>query len=212
MKVVSLLTQKGGTGKTTLAASIGVAAYEQGDRVFLIDMDQQRSLVGWSRRRTQETPSVDYITPDKLSRAIETLYRNDYSIVIIDTAGSDSAASAAAIKASDLCLIPARPSVLDIEASRPTIESLARLQRQFAFVLNQAPVGRTTRPLDASRALGLLGVLAPVIVAQRSDHMDAIALGLGVTEFNHGGKAAKEVRDLWIWVRKRIEAEAHGKT
>ena len=210
MKVLGLMTQKGGTGKTTLAASLGVVAHEMGERVFLIDMDPQGSLTAWSARRSAEQPPVDKIAPDKLASAIGTLAKQGYSLVIIDTAGIDSAATSAAMHAAGLCLIPARPSALDIEAARPTIGALSRLQRPFAFVLNQAPVGRTNRPLDASRALGLLGVLAPTLIAQRSDHMDAIALGMGVTEFNPTGKAAEEVRQLWAWANKRMEGERHG--
>ncbi len=210
MKVLSLMTQKGGTGKSTLAASLGVAAHEAGERTFLIDMDPQGSLMSWGSRRAAEQPPVDRITPDKLASAIAALAKQDYSLVVIDTAGIDSAATSAAMQISNLCLIPARPSALDIEAARPTIGALSRLQRSFAFVLNQAPVGRTNRPLDASRALGLLGVLAPTLIAQRSDHMDAVALGMGVTEFNPTGKAAEEVRQLWAWANKRMEGERHG--
>lgn len=210
MKVLGLMTQKGGTGKTTLAASLGVVAHELGERVFLIDMDPQGSLMSWSSRRSAEQPPVDRITPDKLASAIAALAKQDYSLVVIDTAGIDSAATSAAMQISNLCLIPARPSALDIEAARPTIGALSRLQRPFAFVLNQAPAGRTNRPLDASRALGLLGVLAPTMIAQRSDHMDAVALGMGVTEFNPTGKAAEEVRQLWAWANKRMEGERHG--
>ena len=114
------------------------------------------------------------------------------------------------MQVASLCLVPARPSALDIEASRPTIGALSRLQKPFAFVLNQCPVGRTNRPLDASRALGLLGVLAPTMIAQRSDHMDAIALGQGVTEYNPAGKAAEEIRLLWAWVNKKMEGPRHG--
>jgi chromosome partitioning protein len=210
MKVLSFMTQKGGTGKTTLAASIGVVAQEMGERVFLIDMDPQSSLMGWSARRSAEAPPVDRITPDKLAAAIGTLLKQGYTLVLIDTAGIDSTATSVAMQASSLCLIPARPSALDIEAARPTIGALTRLQRPFAFVLNQCPAGRTNRPLDASKALGLLGVLAPITIAQRSDHLDAVALGMGVTEFNPTGKAADEVRQLWAWADKRMETNRNG--
>lgn len=210
MKVLSLMTQKGGTGKTTLAASLGVAAHEAGERAFLIDMDPQGSLMAWSGRRAADEPPVDRITPDKLGSAIGALAKQGYSLVVIDTAGIDSAATAAAMQVANLCLVPSRPSALDIEATRPTIGALSRLQRPFAFILNQSPAGRTSRPLDASRALGLLGVLAPIMIAQRSDHMDAIALGMGVTEFNPTGKAADEVRQLWSWAHKRMEGGSNG--
>lgn len=210
MKVLGFMTQKGGTGKTTLAASIGVVAQEMGERVFLIDMDPQGSLTSWSARRQADEPQVDKVSPDKLAGAISALAKQNYSLVVIDTAGIDSTATAAAMQVASLCLVPARPSALDIEASRPTIGALSRLQKPFAFVLNQCPTGRTSRPVDASKALGLLGVLAPTMIAQRSDHLDAVALGQGVTEYNPVGKAAEEIRLLWIWANKKMEGSHHG--
>lgn len=211
MKVLGFMTQKGGTGKTTLAASVAVAAQQDGERVFLIDLDPQGSLTNWGERREAETPPVDKIAPANLASAIHALAESGYTLAIVDTAGIDSAATAAAMQVATLALIPARPSALDIEAARPTMGTLSRLQRPFAFVINQIPTGRTSRPLDASRALGLLGVLSPVMVAQRADHLDAIALGLGVTEFQPSGKAAEEVRQLWAWAKKRMEGKDHGK-
>jgi chromosome partitioning protein len=89
---------------------------------------------------------------------------------------------------------------------------VTRLNRPYAFVLNQCPVGRTTRPADASRALSLLGVLALPFIAQRTDHQDAIGLGLGVTELDRAGKAAEEINALWGWVKRRIEGATSGKT
>jgi chromosome partitioning protein len=210
MKVLAFMTQKGGTGKTTLAASVAVAAQEDGERVFLIDLDPQGSLTSWGDRREAETPPVDKVAPAKFPSAIQALANTGYTLAIVDTAGMDSAATAAAMQAATLSLIPARPSALDIEAARPTVSALSRLQRPFAFVINQTPTGRTSRPLDASRALNLLGVLSPVMLAQRADHLDAIALGLGVTEFQPAGKAADEVRQLWAWAKKRMEGKKDG--
>lgn len=206
MKTVAFVNQKGGVGKTSLAASLAVAAQEAGERVFVVDLDPQGSLMGWAGRRQADTPAVDRITPDKLPAALSALRVEGYTIIVIDTPGLDSAGTSVAMSLADLCIIPARASVLDIEASRSTLAALSRLGRPYAFVLNCAPVGRTNRPLDAARALTLMGVLSAVSIAMRSDHMDAIALGLGVTEFNTTGKAADEIRQLWAWIVKRLGA------
>lgn len=210
MKVIAFMTQKGGAGKTTLAASLGIAAHQDGERVYLIDLDPQGSLASWGERREAEEPPVDKIGPDKLSAALMGLERAGYTLAVIDTQGVDTAATAAAMRAADLSLIPARPSALDIEASRPTMAALSRLSRPFAFVLNQCPPGRNARPQDASKALSLLGVLALPFVGQRADHQDAIARGLGVTEHDPQGKAADEVRQLWQWVNRKVEGKANG--
>ena len=205
------MTQKGGCGKTTLAASIAVAAQESGEKVFVIDMDPQGTMVSWGDRRQADEPAVDRITPDKLAAALKGLEGAGYTLAVIDTQGVDTAATAAAMRVADLSLIPARPSALDIEAARPTMGALSRLGRPYAFVLNQCPVGRTSRPSDASKALSLLGVLAQPFVAQRADHQDAIGLGLGVTELDPNGKAAEEINQLWHWAKRRMEGASHGK-
>ena len=51
MRTITLVTQKGGTGKTTLASSLALAAIEAGETVALFDLDPQKSLVGWGDKR-----------------------------------------------------------------------------------------------------------------------------------------------------------------
>jgi chromosome partitioning protein len=205
MKVISFVTQKGGAGKTTLAASFAVAAQEAGERVFVIDMDAQGSMMAWSKRRQAEEPAVDKIDPAKLPAALAGLEKHGFSLVVIDTAGDDSPAVSAAMTASDLALIPSRPSLLDIDAAKPTVAALTRLGRRFAFVLNACSPSRAPRNTDAAKALSLFNVLAQPFIMQRADHVDAIPLGLGVTERDPKGKAADEVRTLWTWTKKALK-------
>ena len=205
MKTIAFITAKGGPGKSTLAASIAVAAQESGEKVYLIDLDPQESLYKWGQRREADEPAVDKITADKLQAAVASIKKAGYTLAIIDTA-----ANSAAMAVADMCLVPSRPSMLDIEAARPTVSSLLRMKRKFAFVLNQCPTGRTLRPTDASRALGMMGGLALPFIGQRADHMDAIALGQGVTERDPSGKAADEVRNLWGWIKNQMEKKTNG--
>jgi len=207
MRVVALVTQKGGTGKSTLAASLAIAAEAAGEKVAALDLDPQASLTNWGQRRQADTPMVDRITPEKLTAALHGLAGHGYTVVFIDTAGIDSPAATAAMRAADMALIPARPSLADIEATRPTYAALARLGRPYAFVLNQcAPQGKGGRLSDAAKALGLLGALAQPPIALRADHQDAFALGLGVTEHDPNGKASEEIRSLWAWVNSKTKA------
>src|SRR5215212_3390753 len=160
MYSIALVTQKGGAGKSTLAACLAVAAQEAGERVFLVDMDPQGSLLGWGQARDAETPIVDTIAPMKLEAALATLAGNGYTLAIIDTAGADTAAAAAAMRAADLCLIPARPTAFDIRATERTRDALKTLGREYAFILNQCPPGpRNSRANDGARALELMGGL-----------------------------------------------------
>src|SRR5215204_1406547 len=200
MHVVAFVTQKGGTGKSSLAVSLAVAAQEKGMRVYLIDMDPQGTSKNWYERREAQTPEVATIEPIRLPAALARLRSQGCDLVIIDTPGVDMPAATASMQAADLCLIPARPSIADIEATKPTVRSLVKLGCSFAFVLNQCPPGRTPRASDAYRVLQLAGAVAGTSMALRADHVDALAQGLGVTERDPTGKAASEVRDLLQWV------------
>lgn len=205
MKTLTLVTQKGGSGKSSLAASLAVAAGEAGERVFLLDLDRQGTLAKWIERRPAETPGFDRVDASgKLDAALATLASQKFTLAIMDTAGTDSPLVTAAIRAADLCLIPTRPTPADLEATQPTLTAIQSTRRAFAFVLNQTPI-RSGRLSEAAAGLKMLGVLAEPPIAQRNDHQDAIGSGQGVTEFNPKGKAAEEIRALWRWIKNRMK-------
>jgi chromosome partitioning protein len=212
MRTIAFATQKGGSGKSTLAIGIAVAAIEAGESVFMLEADRQGTVSNWGARRSNPQPGIDRIAGGvALERALKLLAGERYSLVIIDTPGTDNVSGTAAIRVADLCLIPARPSPADIEAAHPTLHAARRLGKNFAFVLNQTPA-RSFRPSEAAQALNGMGVLALPYIAQRMDHQDALGAGLGVPEFNPDGKAAEEIRALWIWIKAKLEsrADTHG--
>ena len=210
MRTLTLVTQKGGVGKTTLAASLAVAAAQAGEKVVALDLDPQGSLGAWGYTRTADAPAVDRLPAERLSELpaiLEALKAEGYTVAILDTAGVSSTGGNLAMQAADLALVPARPSRLDLQATMPTIETLMRLgmRDRFAFALNQCPPGRSSRATEAASGLSMFGVLAEPPLAQRADHQDAIAAGQGVTEFAPDGKAAEEIRALWAWVDRKMK-------
>jgi chromosome partitioning protein len=209
MKTIALVTQKGGAGKTTLATALAVAAIETGEHVVALDLDPQGSLAAWGDDRDRDAPAVDKLDDERLARLpeiLEGLARAGMTLVVLDCPGIANTATNAAIAAADLCLLPTRPTRLDIRASRPTVQALVGLKRPFAFVLNQCPPGqRNARATEAAEGLHMMGVLAEPFMATRADYQDAVASGLGVTEYAPHGKAADEVRQLWAWVRKQLD-------
>ena len=213
MHVLAFVTQKGGTGKSSLALSLAVAAAESGLKVAVLDVDPQGTAGEWYKRRSAEEPEVHSFRWSYLSSRLYTFDRGGYDLVMVDTPGADSDAAAAAMREAHFCLLPVRPSVADIEASKTTIRYLNERDKPFAFVLNQCPTGgRTSRTANARMALQLLGGLCDAALAHRSDHMDALALGLGVTEFAPSGKAAEEVRALLQWLTLRLRRLDSGKS
>jgi chromosome partitioning protein len=175
-----------------------------GERVALIEADPQGTISRWKERRTAAYPRVDRVTdPAYLDPALARLEAEGVWLTIVDTAATNNAAAQRAMARSDLCLIPARPSPADIEASIPTLIAIRRLNRRFAFILNQTPA-RGGRLSEAATSLNSLGHLALPYIVQRNDHQDALGAGLGVTEYARDSKAAEEVAALWRWVYNRL--------
>ncbi|RTE87881.1 MULTISPECIES: ParA family protein [Bradyrhizobium] len=204
MYVLALVTQKGGSGKSTLAVGIAVAAVGNGERVAIVDADLQGTISKWIERRGHPHPRVVRVAdPAEIEGALVSLEAEGISLTVIDTAATNNALAMRAIARADLCLIPVRPSPADIEAAIPTLIAIRRLNRRFAFVLNQTPA-RGCRLSEAATSLNSLGVLALPYVGQRNDHQDALGAGLGVTEFAQEGRASEEVRELWRWVLKKL--------
>ena len=213
MHTIVLATQKGGSGKSTLAIGLAVAAMQDGHVVRMIDADRQRTIANWQRRRPNAEPGVEAITNvGELERRLQILDRSGVNLTIIDTAAGVTPMTAAAIRCADLCLIPARPSPVDIEATAPTLSTIRALDKPFAFVLNQAPsgnrrvAGATTSLGNAASALDLAGLVAKPSIAMRTDYQDALGRGLAVTEFAPSGRSAEEMRGLWQWVATRLMA------
>ncbi|MHC2537654.1 MinD-like ATPase involved in chromosome partitioning or flagellar assembly [Bradyrhizobium diazoefficiens] len=140
MYILALVTQKGGSGKSTLSVGLAVAAMQRGERVALIEADAQGTISRWKGRREKPYPRVDCVTdPSEIEPVISRLKAEGVWLAIIDTAATNNALATRAIASADLCLIPARPSPADIEAAIPTLIATRRLDRRFAFILNQAP-------------------------------------------------------------------------
>jgi chromosome partitioning protein len=210
MHTIVLATQKGGSGKSTLAIGLALAAKEAGHHVRLIETDPQGTLSNWQNRRTTTEPLVEAVYgATDIEPRLQALDRDGVTLAIIDTAGGVSAATTAAIRHADFCMIPSRPSVVDIEASAATLSIARAWKKPFAFVLNQTPI-RGRRIDNAANALGdeaarqMDDVLARPFIVMRNDHQDALAAGLAVNEFSPFGKSSDEIRDLWKWVELRL--------
>lgn len=214
MHTIVLATQKGGSGKSTLAIGLALAAKQAGFTVRLIETDPQGTLSNWQRRRNDDDVVVEpiYHAADFAPR-LKMLAESGLQLAIVDTAAGLSAATTAAIRYSDLCLIPARPSVADIEATVSTLSVARGWKRPYSFVLNQAPIrgqriDNAANALVEEAALDLGDVLARPMIVMRNDHQDSLANGLAVSEFAPNGKSTEEVRGLWQWVETRLNIPA----
>jgi chromosome partitioning protein len=211
MRTIAFITQKGGAGKSTLASSISVAARLAGEKVFLIDMDPLQSLVKWSQNRKTSDVPVEHIPPAKLTKSLAALEKKGVTLVVIDAPGHDSEISSAAIRAADLCIIPARPNAFDLWASEVTRAQVKETRKDYAFLLNQCPPAQqNARVEQGAKALQAIGGLLSPLVSARVDYQEAARHGLGVGELNPDGVAAQEIRELWSSIKRRLKKGAQA--
>ncbi|CDH44849.1 ParA family protein [Candidatus Contendibacter odensensis] len=207
MKTLVLASQKGGVGKTTLAAHLAVAAEKAGDGpCVLIDTDPQASLAAWWNGRKADTPAFAPVTPQELTRKLEALSQAGYAYAFIDTPPAITESIRAWVAQADFVLIPTRPSPLDLRAVGSTVELALTANRPFAFVVTQAkPNSRLT--VQAMAALSVHGVVSPAIVHDRVDYAASMIDGRTVLETDPKGRSAAEIIELWSFVKARMNED-----
>lgn len=196
-KVITIAQQKGGAGKTTIAAHLSVALAQRGFRVALIDIDPQGSLHHWYRQR-EETLGEDYtgltfsaLSGWRVGSEISRLGRL-HDLVIVDSPPHVESEARAAIRHADRILIPVQPSPTDLWATSATVE-LARIEQIPAhIVMNRVnPQSRIYNRVKAELGDMLLGTLCNRVV-----YASSLMEGLGVTEAAPASPAAEEVKHL----------------
>lgn len=204
MNIIALVTQKGGCGKTTLTTCLAVEAAKKGKKVLIMDTDPQGTASTWWESRDAESPALVEVKGDEIPQAIKTAEKKGFDLVVIDTPARAEPVNAAAAQAADFCLIPCQPSLADMRAQSPTVQSIQRLQKHGAFVLTRCPP-RGPRAKEAEKGLLVFGLpVAPVLIVNRSAYPDAYASGLGVSEYEPEGKAAEEITALWQWINRQL--------
>jgi chromosome partitioning protein len=205
MKVISIISQKGGTGKTTLSLHLAVAAELNGFPTVVLDLDSQASAAGWADNRKHEHPAVISLQANRLSHALKTAADNGAALAIVDTAPHTSEASMSAAEASDLVLIPVRPGILDLRAIATTAKIVKIVDKQAFAILNSAPPRAPKLVEDALLAIKQHNVaIAPVILHQRSAYTHSLTLGLTASEYEKDGKAAEEIANLFAWIKSLL--------
>jgi chromosome partitioning protein len=212
MRIISMTSQKGGSGKSTLTASLAVAAAKDKETVLAIDLDPQATLKKWGDRRGKPA-GVDTMGCDPADLAVvleRARASGRYSLVIIDTPGFHGPDLGLALKEVELCLVPVRPSINDLEAVQLTSQALQKMGRPFAFVVNAAKPSSTNRTLEMAQVLITMGGwLVPGFVTDRTEFLDAMIVGLGVAEYAPNGKGTQEVKVMWTWVKKTLKDDIH---
>ena len=211
MQTLSLIAQKGGTGKTTLALSLAVAAEAAGKTTLIIDLDPQASACKWGDRRTGEAPVVMDAQPSRIANALEKAAQAGVDFAIVDTPARVEQAAAEAAKVSDLVIIPCKPSIYDLETLHATIDLVqSRAKRPPVVVLNAVPA-QGTRHEQAMQAIRAMGVaVCPALIGQRVAFEYAAQLGQSAAEYEPDGKAAAEIRHLYKSICRVLDTSTQG--
>ncbi len=212
-KVIALLNQKGGAGKTTLATHLAGELAMTGSRVTLLDADPQGSALDWAQRRLQNGQGRLYgvfgLARDSLHQeAPQIALQADY--VVIDGPPRVAALARSALLAADLVLIPVQPSAYDVWASHEMVQLVIearvfRPQLRAAFVVNRRVVG-TVIGREARNALADQPFAAlPTEISQRIVFADSVAAGRLACEAAPQCAAAREIAALAQAVRELLQ-------
>lgn len=204
-----LLSRKGGTGKTTLAVNLAVAAERAGLSVAMADLDLQGSASAWGRARRSETLEIAPANGGTLFPLANAFEREGRQLLVMDTPAGGDAITPSAIATADLAVLVARPGYFDLAALAPAVQAVKAAGKPGVIVLNQAPSRRggvespvIARAIDAARQLGL--PIAPVGLRARVAFQESLWRGQGVMEFEPRGPAAAEIARLWQDVAERL--------
>lgn len=220
MPTIAIVSQKGGSGKTTIAIHLAAAAAKAGKVACIIDTDPQATAAAWGDWRGGDEPEVITTPPARLGKTIEDAVRLGAEVVVVDTPPHADAAAREAVKAADLVLIPTRPRAFDLHAIQTTAGLIGYAGKPAFVLFNAAPVRGAQLFAEASAIVEDLGMsVCPVMFADRAAFHHSTAAGKTATETDPEGKAAGEVSALWQWVceqvgmktRKRVSTRTGGK-
>lgn len=201
--IISVLNQKGGVGKTTMAVHLATALAQSGKRALMVDADPQGSALDWSATR-----QGDGLFP-VIGLPKATLHRElpklavDYGAIVVDGPPRVYDVARSAILASDLVLIPVQPSPYDVWAAKEIVDLITEASAfkenlKTAFVINRKIVN-TAIGRDVIEALSEYKTV-PVLksqVCQRVSFAESAAQGKTVLETERDSLASQEVRSLF---------------
>jgi chromosome partitioning protein len=198
-RVITVAQQKGGSGKTTIAANLAVAYLRQGLSVALLDTDPQGSLGRWfmARRALGRAEGLEFSTSSAwgVSYECEKL-RKTADVVLIDTPPKVDADLRPALREADVVLVPVASSHVDLWATDGVLDLARREGRRAVIVMNRMRSG-TRLSADVAAAAGALAAdLADSTLGNRTVYAETLGQGLGVQESGRRGSADAEIEAL----------------
>ncbi len=203
--VITVAQQKGGTGKTTLAANLGVALVAS-RKVALLDIDPQHTLTRWHELRPKTAPKLTFsnVSGWRVSGELDRLKAN-HDFVVIDSPPQVDTDARLAIRSADLVLIPMQPSPPDVWAAEGTLKLVAAEKRKAAMVLNRVPPSGKLRETVTTLLQRGGKPLLTATIGNRTGFAIAFASGLAVSETAPRSIAANELGALLSELLEMLE-------
>lgn len=206
MRTIAIIALKGGSGKTTVATHIALAAHLRGLKTLVADIDPQRSASEVLRARGEDGPMVLATSGPDLFAAQVAAVGSAMGVMVIDTAAGAVEDVANAIVLADMSLLVVRPTLLDIAAAVRTVDIIRRVKKPAMVVVNQAPPAREgVEPPMVKRALRALEFMrlpiVPTILRTRAIYQSSLETGRSAEEA-FDVNAAKEIGELWAFVER----------
>jgi len=219
MFTIAIINQKGGSGKSTIAECLAVAAELDGKASAILDLDPQGTVYSWSKRREADNPPVLSVTAASYRDEWQRLKEAGAEVIIIDTPARLQEVILGAADLADLVIVPAKATIKDLERVEISIKlacmnSSANNPKPVFVVFNQVRPqrGRSDEAENAIKAQRY--PVCPIRIGLRVDYEDADDIGLTPQEYRPKGKAAQEIGALYRYVsklQKQIERDSVNK-
>jgi chromosome partitioning protein len=198
--IISVVNQKGGVGKTTIAINIGIGMARRNYKVGFLDTDPQGTASQWQsiegnmafevRRHPSRVSSMDLMDADR-----------DHGVVVIDTPPAIGEITQSVLEVSDLAIVPLAPSVLDIWSSRTTVgmieEAMKVNPRLKGRLLVSRKIPRTRLGRDGREAIEALEMeVFETEISQRIAYVESMIAGVSVFQYAPKSEASQEMERL----------------
>jgi chromosome partitioning protein len=200
MKTLVVMSQKGGSGKTTLTVHLAVCAANNGLKTAVLDIDPQASAFDWNQSRPP-AGRLEFAKSmaGQLAGYLATARKAKLDLVLVDTAPHAASECAIAAQLADYIVIPCRPATFDLRAIFASVQIARAAGKPFAVVINSAPRGKLAEETRAFLQANSVPVM-DLTLYQRAAYAHAVIDGRAVHEYEPNGKAASEIDELYSYV------------